>query len=62
MANIITCIGSNISCIGLAKRCTIPAIARAIADTGYKGFIGQEFIPKGDPAAALEHAFKACEV
>ncbi len=39
-----------------------PAIARAIADTGYKGFIGQEFIPKGDPAAALEHAFKACEV
>ncbi len=39
-----------------------PAIARAIADTGYTGFIGQEFIPKGDPAAALEYAFKACDV
>ncbi len=39
-----------------------PAIARAIADTGYTGYVGQEFMPKGDPAAALEQAFKACDV
>ncbi len=39
-----------------------PAIAGAIAEAGYTGFIGQEFLPRGDPAAALEQAFKACEV
>ena len=37
-----------------------PAICRAISATGYSGFVGQEFLPKGDPVAALEHAFKQC--
>ena len=37
-----------------------PAIYRAIGETGYKGFIAHEFIPKGDPLAALKRAFEGC--
>lgn len=37
-------------------------IMRAIAATGYKGWIGQEFQPKGDATAALEQAFRICDV
>lgn len=39
-----------------------PAIVRAINDTGFNGFLGHEFIPKGDPIAALEAAFRTCDV
>jgi hydroxypyruvate isomerase len=39
-----------------------PAIMRAIADTGYDGFVGQELIPKGEPFAALDQAYRACDV
>ncbi len=39
-----------------------PAIMRAIADSDYEGYVGQEFRPKGDPVAALEHAYKVCDV
>ncbi len=40
-----------------------PAIMRAIAETGYTGFVAQEFIPTGpDPLAALEAAVKTCDV
>ena len=39
-----------------------PAIMRAIVETGYKGFVGQEFVPKRDPVRALEQAFKICDV
>ncbi|MDQ7027127.1 MAG: TIM barrel protein [Anaerolineae bacterium] len=38
------------------------AILRAIAETGYEGFVGQEFIPKGDPKAGLEAAFYICDI
>ena len=38
------------------------AIMRAIAETGYKGFVGQEFVPKGDPVKGLERAFAICDV
>jgi hydroxypyruvate isomerase len=37
-----------------------PAIVRAIAATGYDGYLGQEFVPKGDPAAALRDALARC--
>jgi len=37
-----------------------PAIYQAIAATGYTGFIGQEFIPKGDIQEALAKAFQDC--
>jgi len=39
-----------------------PAIMRAIAASPFEGFVGQEFVPKGDPVAALESAFHACKV
>lgn len=39
-----------------------PPIMRAIAETGYDGYVGHEFIPKGDPAAALKAAFDLCRV
>jgi hydroxypyruvate isomerase len=39
------------------------AIIRAIYDTGYKGFIGQEFIPaRPDKMASLEQAVKICDI
>jgi hydroxypyruvate isomerase len=37
-----------------------PAIYRAIALTGYQGFIGHEFIPNGDWRTALAKAFQDC--
>ena len=39
-----------------------PAIMRAIADLGYTGFIGQEFIPKREPMRSLEEGVRICEV
>jgi hydroxypyruvate isomerase len=45
-----------------AQELNYPAIARAIAATGYDGYIGQEFVPRGDPVAALKTAFDVCDV
>jgi hydroxypyruvate isomerase len=39
-----------------------PAIMRAIAQSGYEGFVGHEFIPKGDPVVALQSAYDLCNV
>ncbi len=40
-----------------------PAIIKAIVDTGYKGFLGQEFIPTwDDKMAALKHGVMTCDV
>jgi hydroxypyruvate isomerase len=39
-----------------------PAIIRAIAATGYDGYLGQEFIPTGDTIAALRDALARCTV
>jgi hydroxypyruvate isomerase len=40
-----------------------PGIMRAIANSGYKGFVGQEFIPKHpDKLASLNAAVKTCDV
>lgn len=39
-----------------------PAIMRAIADLGYTGFIGQEFIPKRDPMTSLRQGVRICDV
>jgi hydroxypyruvate isomerase len=39
-----------------------PAIMRAIADTGFKGYVAHEFVPKGDPLAALTYAARICDV
>jgi hydroxypyruvate isomerase len=40
-----------------------PAIMKAIVETAYKGFVGQEFVPKGkDPVASLEKCIRICDV
>ena len=40
-----------------------PAIMRAIKATGFKGFVGQEFIPKRQPALdSLKAAVRLCRV
>ncbi len=39
-----------------------PPIMKAILETGYEGYVGHEFVPKGDPIAGLEQAFKVCDV
>lgn len=40
-----------------------PPIMKAILETGYKGFVAQEFIPTWqDPIAALRHAAQVCDV
>jgi hydroxypyruvate isomerase len=39
-----------------------PAIIRAIVATGYTGFVGQEFIPTGDPIESLRNAVRICDV
>ncbi|MCX8108591.1 MAG: TIM barrel protein, partial [Verrucomicrobiae bacterium] len=39
------------------------AVMTAIVSTGYKGFVGQEFVPKGpDPLASLKRAIEICDV
>jgi hydroxypyruvate isomerase len=35
---------------------------KALAALGYTGYVGQEFIPKGDVFAAIRHAFEVCQV
>ena len=40
-----------------------PAIMKAIAQTGYKGYVAQEFIPKQpDPIASLKRAISMCDI
>ncbi|MCX7699956.1 MAG: TIM barrel protein [Gemmataceae bacterium] len=39
-----------------------PAIMRAIAATGFDGYVGQEFIPTRDPFASLAQAYRICDV
>jgi hydroxypyruvate isomerase len=37
-------------------------IMKAIVETGYKGYVGQEFVPTRDKALALNEAVKLCDV
>lgn len=39
-----------------------PAIMRAIKETGYEGYVGHEFIPKGDVLTAIRNAYALCDV
>jgi hydroxypyruvate isomerase len=39
-----------------------PAIMRAIVETGYDGYVAQEFIPARDPLTSLAEGFRVCDV
>jgi hydroxypyruvate isomerase len=39
-----------------------PAIMQALLDIGYKGYVGQEFIPLRDKVASLTEAVRLCDV
>ena len=39
-----------------------PGIMKAIAETGYTGYVGQEFIPTRDPLKSLNEAVRLCDV
>jgi hydroxypyruvate isomerase len=45
-----------------AQELNYVAIMKAIKGTGYKGFVGQEFIPKRDALTSLREAVKLCNV
>lgn len=39
-----------------------PAIMKAIAGTGFKGYVAHEFVPKRDPLESLTYAARICDV
>ncbi|SKB84714.1 hydroxypyruvate isomerase family protein [Dyadobacter psychrophilus] len=39
-----------------------PAIMKAIVDTGFKGYVAQEFIPKREPLASLKQCVQICDI
>jgi len=39
-----------------------PAIMKAIVETGFKGYVAHEFVPKHDPLAGLTYAARICDV
>lgn len=39
-----------------------PPIIHAIQATGYEGYVGHEFVPRGDPITALKAAHALCDV
>ncbi|HEY3280912.1 MAG TPA: TIM barrel protein [Armatimonadota bacterium] len=39
-----------------------PAVMRAIAESGYQGYVGHEFTPKGDSLEAMRKTFDLCNV
>jgi len=35
---------------------------KAIAESGYQGYVGHEFVPKHDPLTSLRQAVDLCDV
>jgi hydroxypyruvate isomerase len=35
---------------------------KAIADTGFQGYVAHEFLPTGDPLTSLRQAVELCDV
>ena len=46
--------------IGACQELNYAAIAAAIVETGYDGFVAHEFWPEGEPLAAVAEAFAVC--
>lgn len=45
-----------------AQEIAYPAVMQALIDVGYKGYVGQEFIPTRDAWAGLKEAVALCDV
>ena len=39
-----------------------PAIMRAVVETGFKGYVAHEFVPRRDPLTSLAQAVQICDV
>jgi hydroxypyruvate isomerase len=39
-----------------------PPVMKALAEIGYRGYVGHEFIPTRDALAGLRQAVKTCDV
>jgi hydroxypyruvate isomerase len=39
-----------------------PAVMKAIVETGYKGYVGQEFLPVHDTVTSIAQAARICDV
>ncbi len=39
-----------------------PPVMQALVETGYKGYVGHEFIPTRDPVVGLKQAIEVCDV
>ena len=48
--------------IDASQELNYAAISRAIAETGFGGYLGQEFLPTADWRSALREAFEICSV
>ena len=48
--------------IDASQELNYAAIMRAIADTGFTGYVAQEFIPTRDPRTSLAEALRICRV
>ena len=48
--------------IGDAQEINYAPIMRTILETGYKGYVGQEFVPLNDKVASLSEAVRICDV
>jgi hydroxypyruvate isomerase len=48
--------------IDASQELNYPAIMRAIAETGFTGYVAQEFIPTRDPRTSLAAAVRLCRV
>jgi hydroxypyruvate isomerase len=48
--------------IDASQELNYPAIMRAIAETGFTGYVAQEFIPTRDPRTSLAEAVRICRV
>ena len=57
------CDGEGRAEIDETQELNYPAIMKAIVECGYKGFVGQEFVPKQeDKIASLEKCIRICDV
>lgn len=45
-----------------AQEINFPAIMQKLLDMGYEGYVGQEFIPAGDPLEGLTQAVDLCDL